>query len=525
MSEVYRIYENSIHTKFNDSRKKVQLFGGGFANGKTAAACILKILPVAKEYPGANILVARSTYPKLNDTIRKEFLKWCPKHWIKSFPMSNNGSNTCTLINGTMINFRYIQQQGKNTGEASTSNLLSATYDLIVVDQMEDPEIEEKDFDDLLGRLRGNARYTGDDPTMPKTGPRWMVLTTNPTRNWVYKRLVQPLHRWQERGIIDDKLYCRRDLETHSPVLDENGQPDLLIDLFEGSTYENKDNLGEDFIQALESSYTGQMRDRFLLGLWAAYEGLIYPEFDEVIHMVSSTQIQKYIDRLTLDEYQLRWLDGYDWGMAVPSCYLLGFTDPWGNVIIVDGFYEKEYEIGQQIVEIKQFRRKYNAPMDLMPWADPSIFRRGPGGKAIVGRSVADIFYDGGKGVMMKRGNNAITNGIVKVKQYLKLVSVHQNPFTGEYGAPHLYFASHLEWIADEINNYVWNTKATTSTREDKPRDGEDHAVDTIKYLLSVHPEVSKIKPKLEKTTPDIMKWRETHDINEEDNPRAHRYG
>ena len=524
MSSKYKIYRPSIHEDFENSRKKVQLFGGGFANGKTAAACALKVLPIARDYPGANILVARSTYPKLNDTIRKEFLKWCPTHWIKSFPRSNNGSNTCELINGTTINFRYIQQQGKSTGESS-SNLLSATYDLIVVDQMEDPEIEEKDFKDLLGRLRGNAEYVGDDPTMPRTGPRWMVLTTNPTRNWIYKCLVQPLHQYQHSLKISDLLLCRRELETHKPILLENGKPDLLIDLVEGSTYENKDNLGADFIETLESSYTGQMRDRFLLGLWAAYEGLVYNEFDETVHGVTDIQAEQYLLWLENQNYEIKWLSGYDWGMAVPSCFLLSFVDPWGNVIIVDGFYKKEYSLGDQIKEIKQIYSKYGVGMSEQPWADPAIFRRGAGGKDIVGRSIADILYDKGQGIMMRRGNNAIGNGIVKVKGYLGITLNHQNPFTKQYGAPHLYYCDRLQFISDEMNNYVWNVNARSGDAEDKPKDGNDHATDTIKYMLSRSPEASKIRPRIVKNTPAHLLWQDAGDLETKDNPKAYRYG
>jgi len=176
---VFNLECGGLQEQFLKSKAKIQIYGGGFANGKTATSCI-KAIELAQMYPGSNGLIARSTYPKLNDTIRKEFLKWCPEDWIKSFPRSQNASNTCTLNNGTTINFRYIQQQGKSTGEATTSNLLSATYDWIIVDQMEDPEIVHKDFLDLLGRLRGMAKYVGDDPTMPRTGPRWFIITTNP---------------------------------------------------------------------------------------------------------------------------------------------------------------------------------------------------------------------------------------------------------------------------------------------------------------------------------------------------------
>lgn len=276
----YRLIPGSIQDQFGQLRTKIQIFGGGYGNGKTAAAVVQKALRLAKEYPGSNGLIARATYPKLNDTIRKEFLKWCPKNWIQSFPLSKNADNTCTLTNGTTINFRYIAQQGKAStedGGQTTSNLLSATYDWIIVDQLEDPEITEKDFNDLLGRLRGNARYIGNDPTMPLTGPRWFIGCVNPTRNWVYRKLVAPLKKYLEHGIITDELLCLREPaeldngvpnpDVDKPILDDEGRPQLLISLVEGSTYTNKHNLGADFIATLpmcwpRRSSTYRMRQR-----------------------------------------------------------------------------------------------------------------------------------------------------------------------------------------------------------------------------------------------------------------------
>lgn len=511
MGASYRIFKGSLQERFGDGRKKVQIFGGGFANGKTAAACALKALPIARDYPGANILIARSTYPKLNDTIRKEFLKWCPPHWIKSFPRSNNGTNTCVLINGTEINFRYIQQQGKGT-ESSTSNLLSATYDLIIVDQMEDPEIVEKDFDDLLGRLRGNAEYIGDDPTMPKTGPRWMILTLNPTRNWCYKKLIKPLHTYLKHGVITDNLLCRRELETHKPVLDADNRPELLIELHEGSTYENKENLGEDFIQMLESSYRGQMRDRFLMGLWSAYEGLIYPQFDENVHCVSIAKMEEYLDDLRAEGYEISWLSGYDYGMAVESCFMVGFVDPYGNAHVLDGFYIKEYPIPEQIKHIKDLYKKYDIPSEIKPMADPAIFRRSPGAGQLVGRTVADMFWNKSQGIQMRRGNNAILNGIAKVGQYLQPSPMHLNPYTKNHGAPHFYINEDLMWFNDEINEYVWNTNTKTAEREDKPRDGNDHAMDTVKYMFSRIAQASKKAMQKKRNVPVHMQWHEEPD-------------
>src|SRR4051812_15650989 len=122
MAKQYRLMKNSLHDKFLHCRSKIQFMGGGFGNGKTSAA-VNKTLIIAKDYPGANILVARSTYPKLNDTIRKALIDdWCPKDWIKRRPTKDD--NTLILKNNTHINFRYVAQRGKTSEDGTTTSNL-----------------------------------------------------------------------------------------------------------------------------------------------------------------------------------------------------------------------------------------------------------------------------------------------------------------------------------------------------------------------------------------------------------------
>lgn len=497
----YKLNEGSIHERFLKSTAKVQVFGGGFGNGKTAAACI-KAIELSKAYPGSNGLIARSTYPKLNDTIRKEFLKWCPKEWIKSFPMGQNGSNTCTLKNGTTINFRYIQQQGKIGTEATTSNLLSATYDWIIVDQMEDPEITHKDFLDLLGRLRGNTPREESmslisERDLPLTGPRWFIICTNPTRNWLYKKLIEPLHKYMKQGVITEELLCERN-EDESPVLDEEGKPKLMLELFEGATYENKENLGADFIKTLETAYKGQMRERFLLGKWGAYEGLVYPQCDETIHGVSYKTMFIALKQLR-EYYQPTFIESFDYGLAVPSCYGLAFVDFYGNVHLIDGFYEKELSIEQIARRIKEIRSLYMTSHSdwkrLTSFADPAIFKRSASSQiGVAGRSIAAMLAEDHH-VYFQRGNNDIVNGITKVSSYLNLCENRQHAYQpGMKIAPFMYIVNELDWFWTEIGSYAW-AKTSQGDAIDKPVDRDDHAMDMLKYMLTDRPEVGELIP------------------------------
>lgn len=506
---IYKIEEGGIHDRFQRSRKKVQIFGGGFGNGKTTAA-VIKALQLARDYPGSNGLIARSTYPKLNDTIRKEFLAWCPSAWIARKNLSQD--NVVQLKNGSVINFRYIQQGGKNN-ESSTSNLLSATYDWVVVDQVEDPEITYKDFLDLLGRLRGQTLYSGTDTTMPGSGPRWMILMCNPTRNWVYRKLVKPVQDYH-KGIMNPDLLV--DETTKEPI----------IDLFEGSTYENKNNLPADFIEGLESSYKGQMRERFLMGEWGAYEGLIYPEYAQETHMIDHNILQAYFDELRGMGAFKNVIEAYDHGIASPACYGFGFTDSWGNVFLLDGFYEKEQSVKDLAGAIKDIRAKNGCISSddeerLNVLADPSIFRRTTGNSRTVGTTVAHLFKD--EGVSMIRGNNDIMSGIAKVQSYLYIDQYHRHPiYTSVVGAPRFFVSTRCAWFENEISDYYWKKNNITNEYEDVPMDRNDHAMDMTKYLFTHRPRVATFKMKKPAIKPEYRRWREQETVGTRS--RMHRY-
>lgn len=491
----YKIKPGGMHQKFFQLRTKIQMLGGGFGNGKTAAACI-KAIQLATDYPGSNGLIARETYPKLNDTIRKEFYKWIPAKHVERWPTKDD--NTLILKNGSVINFRYIAQRGKQTVDGfTTSNLLSATYDWVVVDQIEDPQIQYKDFLDLLGRLRGSTPYKGNDPTMPITGPRWLILTCNPTANWVYQKLVKPYHRYLATGLVTEDLLV--DKTTLEPI----------ITILEAATMENAHNLDPDFIATMEAAYKGQMKERFLEGKWAAFEGLVYPTYSSDFHVLPHEKIMEILHKARRDKVKLTPVQGYDNGLVSPSCYLLGFTDYQGRVFFVDGFYKPTPNAGTAAAMILEIQERYRDYIDIDDgyiYADPAIFKRtvldGQGENAT---TVAKILksYD----LKVIPGQNDITSGIMKITEYLAPVEGLGFEPDQELGAL-MYFSSKLTFVDDEFLNYFWKT-SREGERIDEPRDGNDHAMDTIKYALSKLPDASELYYIKPKKTPEYMQWQE----------------
>lgn len=495
----YRLKKGSVQFGFSKSRAKVQIFSGGFGNGKTTAAVVTKALQLSKDYPGSNGLIARGTYPKLNDTIRREFLKWCPPHWIKKRPTQDD--NSVYLVNGSEIHFRYIQQRGKKSEDGSTSsNLLSASYDWIVVDQIEDPEIVHKDFLDLLGRLRGRTPYKPSDDfdeTMPADGPRWLVLTANPNAGWFYKEVVLPFITWRDHGLKTEKLLV--DAETSDPI----------VDLFEDTTYGNADNLAPDYIKGLEAAYKGQMRERFLLGKWAAFEGLVFSTYAKERHTLSRDWIEKYIWDCKKRHVRLRVIEGYDFGLTSPSCYLLAIIDDFGRVIIIDGFHRADFSYVEQPDEIFRIRAKYQNLLLYKDkiYADPACFKRiVVASERNVGETVAKLFS--AFKIEMRPAANDILPGIAKVNSYFAGHYKTPHLTTGERPGPLLYFADDMDYIENELLSYYWK-KNPQGQRIDEPQEHDDHAMDTIKYMLSKLPQASQIVIPASALPPKWAFWHE----------------
>lgn len=483
-----------MHQKFFASRKKIQVIGGGFGNGKTAAS-VVKALTLADQYPGSNGLIGMATYSQLNDTIRKELFKWVPKSKVARWPTIND--NTMHLTNGSVINFRYIKQKGKAAAADghTSSNLLSATYDWAVIDQIENPEITYKDFRDLLGRLRGTTPYKGNDPTMPETGPRWLILAANPSYNWFYQKIIKPYNIWKETGAVTEGL----------PYDSETGE--VLMDLFEASTYENAHNLPADFITGMEATYKGQFRDRYLGGEWGAFDGLVYPEFSRKMHMVPKNEILQYLYKLGHSNLAPEMLSGFDFGIVSPSCYLIGFVDYRGRIFVVDGFYKRNMPLPEIGAHMRVLMLTYLPffQSETAVLADPAIFKRTPTAGMGTGTDTIVDFLSTNYGMTFRPGHNDILNGIAKVSTYLSLNDFPYFNDTRKTG-PVIFFADHLSFIAEEFASYFWKM-GTNEERTDSPIDKNDHAMDTLKYMLSYLPSAKELLTNYSETLKGDVRW------------------
>jgi hypothetical protein len=251
------------------------------------------------------------------------------------------------------------------------------------------------------------------------------------------------------------------------------------------------------------------MRDRYLLGKWAAFEGLVHPGFDNQIHCISREQALKHLDKCLQRHVQVKMVEGYDFGIVSPTCYMLGFVDDVGRMFIIDGFYLPEFSYDLHPQAIFDIRSRYTGrlvaddPID----ADPAIFRRMViAGRKDTGDTLAKLHRDAG--LIMKPASNDVVAGIAKVNSYLSGLQHIVHPITGERPAPLLYVVNELEWFQSEISAYYWK-RNPQGQNIDEPVNSNDHAMNTLKYMLARLPEASKVVIPERALPPQWTYWHE----------------
>jgi hypothetical protein len=251
------------------------------------------------------------------------------------------------------------------------------------------------------------------------------------------------------------------------------------------------------------------MSKRFVDADWGAYEGLVYPEYDEAVHMVQHEEMQRYVENGLANDL-LGVVEGYDYGQVSPSCYLLGFFNDVGDVFIADGFYESRMNIKSQAMKIKELRNKWKVIPTEHIFGDPDIFKGRNATLTKVGDSIAAMFRD--LGIEMQRGANAIESGLDKVATYLNVDDMHMHPFKRGYGAPRLFVSAQVDFWHNEIVDYYWN-KNVQGENVDKPRDTNDHAMDATKYLFTRRNRVvGSVRKRNVGLDPRVYQWAEARE-------------
>jgi len=195
--------------------------------------------------------------------------------------------------------------------------------------------------------------------------------------------------------------------------------------------------------------------------------GLVYPEFDEQIHVIEPFPLPKeWQDNISIDPGLNNPLSAH-W-------YAVDFDD---NVYVVYEHYEAGRDIDYHADAIKEICRKLDWHADsrgrVCALIDSAAKQRTLGAV----KSVVELFYE--RGILVNPDvEKDLFSGIARVKSYLKR----------DNGLPNIYIFNTCVNLIRELKGYYWGSG-------DAPRKADDHSLDEMRYYLMSRPKNAPAMP------------------------------
>lgn len=216
-------------------------------------------------------------------------------------------------------------------------------------------------------------------------------------------------------------------------------------------TMDDNLSLSEQIKERYRSMYTGVFYKRYIQGLWAMAEGIIYDMFDENRH------VKKMMDffRVLIDNNRYVSID---YGTQNATVFLLWNKGVDGVWYCIREYYYSGREKGRQKTDSEYVD-------DFVEWLDGVKIKA-----AIVDPSAASFIAELRKRkIKVVKAKNDVEDGIRVVGTLL-----NQNKIIFEEGCIN---------TRKEFASYIWDEKAA-QRGEDKPIKEHDHTMDAVRYFV-----------------------------------------
>lgn len=306
---------------------------GGYGDGKTSCG-VNDIIDLAMKYPGSRWLLARFTYREIEDTVKHTVREWLPSELYRERRADEMFNLTC----GSQLIFRSLDSPDKYGGLEISGFLID-----------EAKEVPERVYEALLGRRRQQG--------VPEWARRGILCSNPPTkRHWLYRWFGPERHDKEDFAV------------------------------FQGTTYENAENLPPGYIATMEAAYKHRITlyKRYMLGEWGADVSgePVHPGFSEALH----------VDAVREDE-PFKWspaqplIRGWDFGGGASAGCCVWQFDNRGRVRILAEFNGANITTDKfgAIVKARcsQMFRSSTHEAVYDDWGDPTgLYRSGPEGKS-----------------------------------------------------------------------------------------------------------------------------------------------
>ena len=256
---------------------------------------------------------------------------------------------------------------------------------------------------------------------------------------------------------IHDKIY-----------LNTENNPEVWCEFMEWADNPYLDKVEVD---ALTKTLSKDQLESRRYGRFKASEGLVYPEFDENIHVLKEPIHipSEWQDTISIDP-----------GLNNPLSAHWYAVDYDGNVYVVAEHFEAGRDISYHSNRIKEISKNLGWKSDSQGRYHTLIDSAANQKTLASSKSVTELFFDFGI-VASPKVNKDMFSGIQRVKQYLKVND----------GLAKLYIFPCCINLIRELKTYRWS-------EGENPKKVDDHALDELRYYLMTKPE--NLPPKVQKT-------------------------
>jgi phage terminase large subunit-like protein len=437
--------KDKVHLKqeaFHRSQKRIRFVFGGNRSGKTecgAVECVYMlrgIHPFRQNRKSCDGWVVSVSYEVQRDVAQKKILRYLKREWIEDIVMAEGkkGAPDYGVIDKIIVKnvSGGLSSLSFKSCEQGREKFQGASLDFVWFDEEPPRDI----YDECRMRVFDKA---GD-----------IFCTMTPLKGLTF---------------IHDEIYLDKYNNDEVWYIEMQWDDNPYLDPAE--------------IKAMSESFSDDVLESRKYGKFAAASGLVYPEFDESVHVIEPFDIPKeWQDNISIDP-----------GLNNPlSCHFYA-VDFDGNIYAAAEHYERGRDIdyhAKKIFEIADglgWRRDAKGRLNAL--IDSAASQR----TLAASKSVAELFFDRGILVNMKVDKELFA-GVARVKSLLK-----KRP-------PAIFIFKNCVNLIRELKSYRWGDG-------DSPVKKDDHALDELRYYVMSRPERETAYETANKERSEIQKDKE----------------
>ena len=429
--------------KFHKCVKRNRWVFGGNRSGKTECGAVEAVWWVRGIHPFRENRkdvcgwVVSPTYEVQREVSQSKILSYLRPEWILDVTMQSGRKSSPEdgVIDYITVKnvFGGVSRLGFKSADQGREKFQGASLDFVWFDEEPPHDV----YQECLMRV------------MDRKGDIWGTMTPLKGRTWVY-----------------DEIY-----------MNKRDNPEVW-----SITMEWADNpyLDPEEIKLLTNAFDKESVESRRYGKFGEEGGLVYPEFDESVHVVDPFPVPpEWYDNISIDP-----------GLHNPlSCHFYA-VDFDGNVYVIAEHYERERDVDYHAARIKEIADELNWHRDAKGRLKCIIDSAASQRTLSSLKSVADLFYE--KGILCDTSvNKDLWSGIAEVKSRFKT------------RPPSIVIFRNCVNMIREIKGYYWGNG-------DAPVKADDHAMDELRYYLMskprAHPSLQRVETVQERYKKKLMR-------------------